>query len=272
MKRNAAATPGRTARASPVSRRPAREPAGEARSAPLSIVVLAAGEGKRMKSALPKVLQPLAGRPLLQHVIDTARTLKPAAIHVVYGHGGERVREALAHEQLSWTLQEERLGTGHAVRQAMPHIPDAHQVLVLYGDVPLITHATLARLLQLAGPHGLSLLTVELADPHGYGRIVRNSRGLVQKIVEQKDASRAQLAIHECNTGVLVSPARQLRAWLTLLRSDNSQGEYYLTDVIAAAVADKAAVHALLAHEPSEVLGVNDKVQLAELEAVCRAR
>jgi bifunctional UDP-N-acetylglucosamine pyrophosphorylase/glucosamine-1-phosphate N-acetyltransferase len=241
-------------------------------SAPLSIVILAAGEGKRMKSALPKVLQPLAGRPLLQHVIDTARRLHPAAIHVVYGHGGERVRDALPHEQLSWTLQEARLGTGHAVRQAMPHIPDGHQVLVLYGDVPLISQATLAQLLQLAGPRGLSLLTVELADPEGYGRIVRNPRGLVQKIVEQKDASRAQLAIHECNTGVLVSPARQLRAWLAQLRSDNSQGEYYLTDVIAAAAAHKVAVRALLAREPSEVLGVNDKAQLAELEAVCRAR
>src|SRR6516162_9414281 len=155
-----AAAPSRGSTARARRRAPARPARGEERSAqasPLSVVILAAGEGKRMRSALPKVLQPLAGRPLLQHVIDTARTLKPAAIHVVYGHGGERVREALAHEQLSWTLQEERLGTGHAVRQAMPHIPDAHQVLVLYGDVPLITHATLARLLQLAGPHGLSL-------------------------------------------------------------------------------------------------------------------
>jgi bifunctional UDP-N-acetylglucosamine pyrophosphorylase/glucosamine-1-phosphate N-acetyltransferase len=238
----------------------------------LSIVILAAGEGKRMKSALPKVLQPLAGRPLLQHVIDTARRLNPEAIHVVYGHGGERVREALAHERLSWMLQGERLGTGHAVRQAMPQIPDDHQVLVLYGDVPLISHATLTQLLQLAGPHGLSLLTVELDDPDGYGRIVRNSRGLVQKIVEQKDASRAQLAIHECNTGVLVSPARQLREWLARLTSDNSQGEYYLTDVIAAAVAEKIAVHAQLARDATEVLGVNDKSQLAELESACRTR
>ncbi|HKD54547.1 MAG TPA: bifunctional UDP-N-acetylglucosamine diphosphorylase/glucosamine-1-phosphate N-acetyltransferase GlmU [Steroidobacteraceae bacterium] len=241
-------------------------------AAPLSIVILAAGEGKRMRSALPKVLQPLAGRPLLQHVINTARTLNPAAIHLVYGHGGERVREALAHEQLSWTLQTERLGTGHAVRQAMPQIPDDHQVLVLYGDVPLISHATLAQLLALAGAHGVSLLTAQLADPEGYGRIVRNSRGLVQKIVEQKDANRAQLAIHECNTGVLVSPARQLRQWLALLTRDNSQGEYYLTDVIARAVAGKIAVRALLAPEPTEVLGVNDKVQLAELEGVYRAR
>jgi bifunctional UDP-N-acetylglucosamine pyrophosphorylase/glucosamine-1-phosphate N-acetyltransferase len=241
-------------------------------SAPLSIVILAAGEGKRMKSALPKVLQPLAGRPLLQHVIAAARALNPEAIQVVYGHGGERVREALAHEQVSWTLQPERLGTGHAVRQAMPQIPGDHQVLVLYGDVPLISHATLKQLLAQAGPHGLSLLTVQLEDPEGYGRVVRNSRGLVQKIVEQQDASRAELAIHECNTGVLVSPARQLRDWLARLRSNNSQGEYYLTDVIATAVAEKIAVHAQLASEPSEVLGVNDKAQLAELEGVYRAR
>jgi bifunctional UDP-N-acetylglucosamine pyrophosphorylase/glucosamine-1-phosphate N-acetyltransferase len=246
--------------------------AASAQRVPLSIIILAAGEGKRMRSALPKVLQPLAGRPLLQHVVDTARRLDPEAIHVVYGHGGERVREALAHEALSWTLQPERLGTGHAVRQAMPQIPDDHQVLVLYGDVPLISHATLIQLLQLAGPHGLCLLTVELDDPEGYGRIVRNARGLVRKIVEQKDASRAQLAIHECNTGVLVSPAAQLRDWLARLTSDNSQGEYYLTDVIATAVAEKIAVHALLAREPGEVLGVNDKSQLAELESVCRGR
>lgn len=225
-----------------------------------------------MRSALPKVLQPLAGRPLLQHVIDTARTLNPEAIHVVYGHGGERVREALAHEPLTWTLQAQQLGTGHAVRQAMPHVPDDHQVLVLYGDVPLIGHATLTRLLALAGPQGLSLLTVQLADPEGYGRIVRGRRGLVQRIVEQKDASRAQLAIHECNTGVLVGPARRLRDWLTRVKRDNAQGEYYLTDVIATAVAQKIAVQALIAPEPSEVLGVNDKAQLAELEAVYRTR
>jgi bifunctional UDP-N-acetylglucosamine pyrophosphorylase/glucosamine-1-phosphate N-acetyltransferase len=260
----------RGARSPPGNRTP--QGSAPARRTPVSIVILAAGEGKRMKSALPKALQPLAGRPLLQHVIDTARTLDPEAIHIVYGHGGERVREALAHEQVAWTPQAERLGTGHAVRQAMPQIPDEHQVLVLYGDVPLISHATLTQLLELAGPHGLSLLTVQLEDPEGYGRIVRNSRGLVQKIVEQKDASRAQLAIHECNTGVLVSPARQLRGWLAQLRSDNSQGEYYLTDVIATAVAERIPVRALVARDPTEVLGVNDKAQLAELEGVCRAR
>jgi bifunctional UDP-N-acetylglucosamine pyrophosphorylase / glucosamine-1-phosphate N-acetyltransferase len=239
---------------------------------PLSVIILAAGEGKRMKSALPKVLQPLAGRPLLQHVIDTARTLGARDIHVVYGHGGERVRAALGHEALVWTLQAERLGTGHAVRQAMPQIPDSHRVLVLYGDVPLISRATLEKLLALAGTRRLGLLTALLEDPHGYGRIVRGAGGLVQKIVEHKDASRVQLAIRECSTGVLSSPAAPLRRWLARLKRNNSQGEYYLTDVIAMAVRDGIAVRGLLTADPSEVLGVNDKVQLGELERVCRAR
>jgi len=225
-----------------------------------------------MKSSLPKVLQPLAGRALLKHVIDTARTLAPSAIHVVYGHGGERVRAALGAEAVSWTLQAEQRGTGHAVQQAMPQIPDGHRVLVLYGDVPLISRATLLRLLEPGAARQLSLLTVELADPQGYGRIVRNGRGLVQKIVEQKDATRAQLAIRECNTGVLVAPAQQLRGWLGRLRTDNAQGERYLTDVVALAVRDRAPVRALMAEDAHEVLGVNDKAQLAALEAVCRAR
>ena len=225
-----------------------------------------------MKSALPKVLQPLAGRPLLEHVIDTARTLAPRAIHVVYGHGGERVPAALEREAVSWTLQAERLGTGHAVQQAMPQIPDDHRVLVLYGDVPLISRATLDRLLEPAAAQHLSLLTVRLEDPHGYGRIVRNARGLVQKIVEQKDATRARLAIRECNTGVLVAPARQLRGWLGRLRTDNAQREHYLTDVVALAVKDREPVRALMTQDAREVLGVNDKAQLAALEAVCRAR
>jgi bifunctional UDP-N-acetylglucosamine pyrophosphorylase / glucosamine-1-phosphate N-acetyltransferase len=225
-----------------------------------------------MKSALPKVLQPLAGRPLLEHVIDTARTLAPSAIHVVYGHGGERVRAALEGEAVSWTLQAERLGTGHAVQQAMPQIPDDHRVLVLYGDVPLISRATLLELLEPAAAQHLSLLTVHLADPRGYGRIVRNGRGLVQSIVEQKDASRAQLAIRECNTGVLVCRAQQLRGWLGRLKADNAQGEHYLTDVIALAVREKVPVRALMVQDAHEVLGVNDKAQLAVLEGVCRAR
>ena len=225
-----------------------------------------------MKSALPKVLQPLAGRPLLQHVIDTARTLGPSAIHVVYGHGGERVRTALASAPVTWTLQSEQLGTGHALLQAMPEVPEDHRVLVLYGDVPLIGRSTLLELVSLAGSGELSLLTANLAQPQGYGRIVRNARGLVQRIVEEKDATAAQRAIAECNTGVLAGPASALRRWLARLTSANTQGEYYLTDVIAMAVKDKAPVRALLAADASEVLGVNDKAQLAQLESLCRSR
>ncbi len=244
--------------------------------APLSVVILAAGEGKRMKSALPKVLQPLAGRPLLQHVIDTARSLEPAAIHVVYGHGGERVRAALEREPsagaaIAWTLQAERRGTGHALMQAMPHIPDAHTVLVLYGDVPLIRRATLAELLAGGARPQVRLLTMQAGDPAGYGRIVRGRGGSVRRIVEEKDASRAQRAIRECNTGVLAAPARLLRKWLALLKPDNSQGEYYLTDVVALAVRERIPVVPVLAARTLEVLGVNDKAQLAEVEAVWRA-
>jgi bifunctional UDP-N-acetylglucosamine pyrophosphorylase / glucosamine-1-phosphate N-acetyltransferase len=225
-----------------------------------------------MKSALPKVLQPLAGRALLEHVIDTARSLAPQAIHVVYGHGGERVRAALAGAPVSWTLQAQQLGTGHALLQAMPQVPDDHRVLVLYGDVPLIGRATLLQLLELAGADELSLLTARFDEPDGYGRVVRSTRGLVQKIIEQKDATARERTIRECNTGVLVSPARRLRSWLARLTTANSQGEYYLTDVIALAVKEKVPVRALLTPQPSEVLGVNDKAQLAQLESLCRAR
>jgi bifunctional UDP-N-acetylglucosamine pyrophosphorylase/glucosamine-1-phosphate N-acetyltransferase len=238
---------------------------------PLSVVILAAGEGKRMKSGLPKVLQLLAGRPLLAHVIDSARSLQPADIHVVYGHGGEQVRAALAGAPVEWTEQSERLGTGHAVQQVIGRIPDGHQVLVLYGDVPLITPTTLAALLALGGPRALSLLTVVLSDPSGYGRVVR-ARGLVRRIVEQKDASARKLALRECNTGVLSCPARLLRRYLGRLQANNAQGEYYLTDVIAMAVRDGGAVRALIAADAAEVQGVNDRAQLAELEHVCRLR
>jgi bifunctional UDP-N-acetylglucosamine pyrophosphorylase / glucosamine-1-phosphate N-acetyltransferase len=240
------------------------------RTAPLSIVILAAGQGKRMKSALPKVLQPLAGRPLLKHVIDTARLLEPAAIHIVYGHGGDQVRDALKDEPVSWVLQAERLGTGHAVMQAMPSVPNDHVALVLYGDVPLISRATLAELLALAGSQQTALLTVELEDPTGYGRVVRGKRGRVQKIVEQKDASKKELKIRECNTGVIAAPARLLKKWLKSLRNDNAQGEYYLTDVVGMASSEKAEVNPLVTTNIVEVLGVNDKLQLADLESAFR--
>jgi len=256
------------------SRRPtaaAQAPRRRATPPPLSVVILAAGEGKRMKSGLPKALQPLAGRPILQHVIDTARALEPAAIYVVYGHGGARVPAAFAGEPLGWILQAERRGTGHALLQAMPQIPDDHLVLVLYGDVPLIRRATLLELLGHGARAQVSLLTMRSDDPAGYGRIVRDRHGSVRRIVEEKDASRAQLAIRECNTGVLAAPARALRGWLERLTPDNSQGEYYLTDVIAAAVRDRVPVRPVVAALASEVLGINDKVQLAAAEAALRA-
>ncbi|MGH8294927.1 MAG: NTP transferase domain-containing protein, partial [Steroidobacteraceae bacterium] len=189
-----------------------------------------------MRSDFPKVLQPLAGRPLLSHVIDTARSLQPAAIHVVYGHGGERVREALAKEAVEWTLQAQQLGTGHAVLQAVPKVPDGHRVLVLYGDVPLLGRATLERLMAAGEGNGVALLTMTPADPAGYGRIVRDPKGRVERIVEQKDASAEERAIRECNTGVVVAPAHLLRQWLGALRVSNAQGEYYLTDVVEMAV------------------------------------
>ena len=225
-----------------------------------------------MKSALPKVLQPLAGRPLLAHVIDTARSLGSAAVHVVYGHGGERVREALAAEPVEWTLQAQQLGTGHAVLQAIPKVPDDHVVLILYGDVPLLGRETLQSLVALTGPREVALLTMTVNDPTGYGRIVRDGQGRVQRIVEQKDASAEERGIRECNTGVIAAPAGLLKRWLEGLKADNSQREYYLTDVIAMAVKDGIAVNPLGCADPVDALGVNDKVQLAFLESVCRQR
>ncbi len=237
----------------------------------LAVVILAAGQGKRMKSDLPKVLQPLAGVPLLGHVVSRARTLNPSSIHVVYGHGGDAVRQSLAKEDLQWALQSEQLGTGHAVMQAMPNVADDELVLVLYGDVPLIRAETLRQLMDAAGTKAMSLLTVLLENPAGYGRIVRNARGAIQKIVEQKDASKAQLKIREGNSGIMAVPAKLLRRWLGKLRNANAQGEYYLTDVIAMAVKDKVKVTPLIAPTVAEVLGVNDKAQLAELEGMYRA-
>jgi bifunctional UDP-N-acetylglucosamine pyrophosphorylase/glucosamine-1-phosphate N-acetyltransferase len=241
----------------------------------LAVVILAAGQGKRMKSDLPKVLQPLAGVPLLGHVVSRARTLNPSSMHVVYGHGGDAVRAALAKEHLpdkdlKWALQAEQLGTGHAVMQAMPNVADDELVLVLYGDVPLIRTETLRQLIDAAGAKAMSLLTVMLENPAGYGRIVRK-RGAIQKIVEQKDASKAQLRIREGNSGIMAVPAKLLRKWLGRLKNANAQGEYYLTDVIAMAVKDKVKVTPLIAPTVAEVLGVNDKAQLAELEAMHRA-
>lgn len=236
----------------------------------LSVVILAAGQGKRMKSEWPKVLQPLAGRALLKHVIDTARELEPAAIYVVYGHGGERVREVLKAEEVSWVLQGRQLGTGHAVMQALPGIPDSHTVLVLYGDVPLIQRETLEGLLERADTKTLAVLTVMLEDPTGYGRILRDARGRIRKIVEHKDASKRELRILEANTGIIAAPAKRLKKWLARVKNNNAQGEFYLTDVAAIAAKEKIQVVPLLALTEAEVLGVNDKVQLAQVETAYR--
>ena len=231
----------------------------------LDIVILAAGQGTRMRSALPKVLHPVAGRSMLGHVIDTARSLAPIAIHVVIGHGAEQVREQLAADDLNFVEQAEQLGTGHAVAQALPAL-SAERVLILYGEVPLIEAATLERLLQQVTPEQLALLTVNLTDPSGYGRIVRDGQGVVQAIVEHKDATAVQRLITEGNTGILAVPGERLADWLGRLSNSNAQGEYYLTDVIAMAVADGLVVATEQPLHAMEVQGANDRIQLAELE------
>ncbi|HET7395174.1 MAG TPA: bifunctional UDP-N-acetylglucosamine diphosphorylase/glucosamine-1-phosphate N-acetyltransferase GlmU [Gammaproteobacteria bacterium] len=238
----------------------------------MSIIILAAGQGKRMHSDLPKVLQPLGGATLLEHVVQTALALKPVAIHVVYGHGGERVPQTLSHLNVKWVLQAEQLGTGHAVMQAMPAIPDSHAVLVLYGDVPLVRRATLRQLTDSAASGALAVLSARLANPSGYGRIVRDGSGHVARIVEHKDANAAERAIDEINTGLMACAAARLRGWLEKVGNHNAQQEYYLTDVIAMAVADKVAVEAIMASEENEVAGVNDRRQLADAEKTLRER
>jgi bifunctional UDP-N-acetylglucosamine pyrophosphorylase/glucosamine-1-phosphate N-acetyltransferase len=231
----------------------------------LDIVILAAGQGTRMRSALPKVLHPVAGKAMLGHVIDTARLLKPQGIHVVIGHGAELVRERLAADDLNFVLQSEQLGTGHAVAQALPAL-SAERVLILYGDVPLIEVETLQRLLQQVSEQQLGLLTVNLNDPTGYGRIVRDEQGVVKAIVEHKDASAEQRLIREGNTGILAVPGGKLGDWLGRLSNSNAQGEYYLTDVIAMAVTDGLVVATEQAADEMEVLGANDRIQLSQLE------
>ncbi len=238
----------------------------------LAVITLAAGKGSRMKSDLPKVLHPIAGLPLLGHVLKTAMSLNAATQLVVIGHGADQVRDAFADNDIRWALQAEQKGTGHAVAQALPDVADDQVVLVLYGDVPLIQAETLQPLVAAAGEGHLGLLTVTLPDPTGYGRIVRDSNGLVQAIIEHKDASEAQRRIHEVNTGILAAPAARLKEWLPRLSADNAQGEYYLTDIIAMAVADGVDVHTHQPADATEVEGVNDRVQLARLERACQLR
>jgi bifunctional UDP-N-acetylglucosamine pyrophosphorylase/glucosamine-1-phosphate N-acetyltransferase len=238
----------------------------------LHVIILAAGQGTRMRSCLPKVLHPVAGRPMLAHVIEAARRLRPASVHVVHGHGGDTVREAIGGDGLLWVEQREQLGTGHAVEQAIPGVPDSATVLVLCGDVPLIRVETLEGAVRSAGAGGVALVSVVLADPAGYGRVVRGVDGGVTGIVEHRDATPEQLQIVECNTGILAGGAGPLRRWLAALERDNSQGELYLTDVIAMAVSDGVAVDTVAAADAHEVLGVNDRAQLAEVERVFQRR
>jgi len=233
----------------------------------LNVVILAAGQGKRMRSRLPKVLHPLAGRPLISHVLATARALKPARVCVVYGHGGEQVPQALKVPGLTFIKQQPQLGTGHALAQALPHLGAGGPTLVLYGDVPLIGEETLAAMIAGGGDR-LTLLTAELDDPAGYGRIVRNRRGSVTSIVEEKDASAEQRKIREVNSGIMVLPTGHLQDWMPRLNNRNAQREYYLTDIVPLALADRVAVTTVKARAAWEILGVNSKQQLAQLERI----
>ena len=228
----------------------------------LSIIILAAGQGTRMRSNIPKVLHPLGGGPLLKHVIDTAHALAAADVYVVIGHGGERVREILKETRVIWVEQRQQLGTGHAVAQAVPSIPAEHLVLVLYGDVPLISITTLQRLIAAAERGAVGLLTAHLPDPSGYGRIIRDAQGDVIAIVEHKDANVEQRDINEINTGILAVKAGHLQQWVAKLDNNNSQGEYYLTDVMAMAVGDGVTIKTIYPVSNTEILGVNTKAQL----------
>ncbi|MDA0276588.1 MAG: bifunctional UDP-N-acetylglucosamine diphosphorylase/glucosamine-1-phosphate N-acetyltransferase GlmU, partial [Proteobacteria bacterium] len=231
----------------------------------LEVVILAAGQGKRMRADLPKVLHRLAGRSLLAHVIAAARTLKPSKIHVVHGHGGESVKAAFAGERIEWVEQARQLGTGHALQQALPKVSRAATVLVLNGDVPLVSVVTLRKLIKAAGK-GLAIATSDLSDPTGYGRVVRDAQGRVQRIVEHKDAKPKELAIREWYAGFLAGHASRLAGWLAKIANRNAQNEYYLTDVIGIAAGSGAPVRAVKATETWEVAGVNSRYELAILE------
>jgi bifunctional UDP-N-acetylglucosamine pyrophosphorylase/glucosamine-1-phosphate N-acetyltransferase len=234
---------------------------------PLDVIVLAAGQGKRMRSDLPKVLHPLAGRPLLAHVLDAARALEPRRVVVVHGHGGEQVRAAFAGLEVDWVVQAEQLGTAHAVRQALPRLGEDGEVLILYGDVPLVRPASLKRLVD-AAREGVAVMTAEMDDPTGYGRVQRGPAGGVERIVEEKDASSAERAVREVNAGFMALGARRLREWLAKIGNRNAQKEYYLTDLVGLAVGEGVPVAAVKVQDATEVAGVNSKRELAALERV----
>tara|TARA_R110002072_G_scaffold99563_10_gene218944 strand:+ start:3204 stop:4589 length:1386 start_codon:yes stop_codon:yes gene_type:complete len=237
----------------------------------LEVVILGAGQGTRMKSSLPKVLHLVAGMPLLEHVVKTAQVLEPAAIHVVIGHGGDQVRDALARYDINWVVQEQQLGTGHAVRQALPAVSSDSTVLVLYGDVPLTRLSTLQQLVHQA-QDGPALLTAELQNPHGYGRILRDENGTLLGVVEDKDATPSQRRIQEVNTGLLAAPCRDFQEYLPLVENNNQQGEFYLPDILSLAVAAGKVVKSCIAESALEILGVNDRVQLNQVEREVQRR
>lgn len=226
----------------------------------LSVVILAAGKGTRMYSDLPKVLHPIAGKPMVKHVIDTAKQLGARNIHLVYGHGGDLMQQRLAAEPVNWVLQTEQLGTGHAMQQAAPFFADDENILMVYGDGPMITPETLQKLIDAKPENGVAVLTVVLDNPTGYGRILREN-GKVVGIVEQKDASPEQREIREINTGVLVADGASFKKWLAQLDNNNAQGEYYITDVIGLANRDGRAVVAVQAEDFMEVEGINNRQQ-----------
>lgn len=232
----------------------------------VSVVILAAGQGKRMCSDLPKVLHSLAGKPLLAHVLQTVELLNPSQIIGVYGHGGTQVCETFSEKSIIWVHQSEQKGTGHAVAQTLPHIPDNHQVLVLYGDVPLIQTQTLQNLISLSNDQNIAVLTVNLENPTGYGRMIRDELKEIIQIVEEKDANEKQRQIKEVNSGILIAPALKLKTWLNQLKPNNAQGEYYLTDIIGMAVEEKLPILNAQPIDPEEVFGINDRLQLASLE------
>lgn len=239
---------------------------------PVDIVILAAGQGTRMNSSLPKVLHPIAGKPMLQHVVDVASQFGDVEINVVVGHGAQQVRDAIKEKHLHWVLQEKQLGTGHAVQQALPNLREDATVLILYGDVPLVNASTLKQLVMQVDENNMAVLTVELDNPSGYGRIIRTKDGNVKEIVEQKDASEDQRRIKEVNTGIMAVHQSRLAGWLKGLTNQNAQKEYYLTDIVGFASRDGVMVNALVSDSAAEVLGVNDRYQQAQLERICQQR
>ncbi|MCP1338397.1 bifunctional UDP-N-acetylglucosamine diphosphorylase/glucosamine-1-phosphate N-acetyltransferase GlmU [Idiomarina sp. M1R2S28] len=238
----------------------------------LRVVILAAGKGTRMRSELPKVLHKVANKPMVEHVIDTARSLKPDAINLIYGHGGDQLKQAIAGDDLTWVEQREQLGTGHAVQQVIPHLKSSEKVIILYGDVPLLTESTLIKLVTASANTSLGLLTMTLAEPTGYGRIVRNERRSVTGIVEQKDANAQQLAIKEVNTGIMIADSDKLKSWLEQLSNDNAQKEYYLTDIVAMAAREGVNIATAQPDNAQEVEGANNRQQLASLERALQQR